>query len=123
MLHLLWLIPAIPFASALVLALVGLGNLSRRMVAIAGSRLGRSLSSDLVWRLCSAILWPLGTPFTQLLWTWIDVAGFRPEIAFYLDPLSLLMVVVVTFVSFLIQSRTPPNLWRKTRVTAGSSRT
>jgi NADH-quinone oxidoreductase subunit L len=43
-----------------------------------------------------------GTPYTQVLWTWLNVDGFRPEIAFYLDPLSLLMVVVVTFVSFLI---------------------
>ena len=41
-------------------------------------------------------------PSPRYLWTWIDVAGFRPEIAFYLDPVSLLMVVVVTFVSFLI---------------------
>ena len=29
-------------------------------------------------------------------------AAFHPEIAFYLDALSLVMVVVVTFVSFLI---------------------
>ena len=37
-----------------------------------------------------------------MLWTWIDVAGFRPQIAFYLDALSLIMTLVVTFVSFLI---------------------
>ena len=38
----------------------------------------------------------------QHLWTWMDVAGFRPEVAFYFDPLSLVMVVVVTFVAFWI---------------------
>src|SRR5579871_4026467 len=43
-----------------------------------------------------------GTPYTQVLWIWLNVDGFRSEIAFYLDALSLLMVVVVTFVSFLI---------------------
>ena len=37
-----------------------------------------------------------------MLWTWIDVAGFHPQIAFYLDALSLIMMLVVTFVSFLI---------------------
>src|SRR5690348_2650218 len=45
---------------------------------------------------------PPGNHFTQVLWTWIDVGGFRPEIAFYLDSLSLLMTLVVTFVGFLI---------------------
>jgi NADH-quinone oxidoreductase subunit L len=40
--------------------------------------------------------------YTQILWTWIDVVSFRPQIAFYLDALSLVMMLVVTFVSFLI---------------------
>jgi NADH-quinone oxidoreductase subunit L len=45
---------------------------------------------------------PSGNSYTQVLWTWINVAGFEPEIGFYLDPLSLVMVLVVTFVGFLI---------------------
>src|SRR5665213_706587 len=45
---------------------------------------------------------PVAHAYTQVLWTWIDVGGFRPEIAFYLDPLSLIMTLVVAFVSFLI---------------------
>ena len=32
----------------------------------------------------------------------MNVGGFQPRIAFYLDALSLIMTVVVTFVSFLI---------------------
>jgi NADH-quinone oxidoreductase subunit L len=99
MLQLLWLIPAIPFASTLVLALLG-GRMSQRMVAIAGVG-SVGLSALISLAIVPASL-ASGTPFTQVLWTWIDVAGFRPEIAFYLDPVSLLMVVVVTFVSFLI---------------------
>ena len=43
-----------------------------------------------------------GNSYTQVLWTWIDVAGFRPQIGLYLDALSLVMVLVVTFVGFLI---------------------
>ena len=100
MLQLLWLIPAIPFAEHL-----GFGAFRPRAVAAHGRgrrcRLDRSLGADLAGRLCRRSS-PAETPFTQVLWTWIDVAGFRPEIAFYLDALSLLMVVVVTFVSFLI---------------------
>ena len=99
MLQLLWLIPAIPFASTLVLALFG-RRMSQRMVAIAGVG-SVGLSALISLAIVPASL-ASGTPFTQVLWTWIDVAGFRPEIAFYLDPVSLLMVVVVTFVSFLI---------------------
>jgi NADH-quinone oxidoreductase subunit L len=96
---LLWLIPAIPFASALVLALFG-RSLSKRVVAIAGTG-SIGLSALISLAIVPAFL-ASATPYTQVLWTWIDVAGFRPEIAFYLDPVSLLMIAVVTFVSFLI---------------------
>jgi NADH-quinone oxidoreductase subunit L len=40
--------------------------------------------------------------FVQRLWVWMDTGTFRPEIAFYLDSVSLLMLLVVTFVGFLI---------------------
>jgi NADH-quinone oxidoreductase subunit L len=99
MLQLLWLIPAIPFLGALILALAGRA-FSRRMVAIIG------VGSVAIATVISLAIVPaalaLPAPYTQVLWTWIDVAGFRPEIAFYLDPVSLLMIVVVTFVGFLI---------------------
>jgi NADH-quinone oxidoreductase subunit L len=45
---------------------------------------------------------PAGNSYTQLLWTWISVAGFEPQIGLHLDALSLVMVLVVTFVGFLI---------------------
>lgn len=99
MLSLLWLVPAIPFASALILALVG-GRFSKTMVAIAGAG-SVGLAALISLALVPASL-AAPTPYTQVLWTWINVAGFKPEIAFYLDPVSLLMVVVVTFVGFLI---------------------
>ncbi|MGA8594459.1 MAG: NADH-quinone oxidoreductase subunit L, partial [Bryobacteraceae bacterium] len=99
MLSLLWLVPAVPFASALILALVG-GRFSKTMVAIAGAG-SVGLAALISLALVPASL-AAPTPYTQVLWTWINVAGFKPEIAFYLDPVSLLMVVVVTFVGFLI---------------------
>jgi len=45
---------------------------------------------------------PVSGAYTQVLWRWFDVNGLRPEIALYLDPLSLIMMLVVGFVSFLI---------------------
>jgi NADH-quinone oxidoreductase subunit L len=45
---------------------------------------------------------PPGNAYVQHLWTWMSSGGFQPEIAFYLDPVSLLMLLVVTLVGFLI---------------------
>jgi NADH-quinone oxidoreductase subunit L len=99
MLQLLWLIPAIPFLGALILALAGRA-LSKRMVAIVGVG-SVAIAAAISLAIVPAAL-ALQTPYTQVLWTWMNVAGFRPEIALYLDPVSLLMIVVVTFVGFLI---------------------
>src|SRR5215469_9309770 len=102
MLDLLWLIPAVPFASAALLLLIG-PRLPRRTVAAVGV-LSTAISA--VVAIASAVSFfsapPAGNAYTQILWTWIDVAGFRPEIAFYLDPLSLVMTLVITFVAFWI---------------------
>ncbi len=102
MLHLLWLIPAFPIASFLVLAIFG-KRLSKKVVPVFGVG---SIALSAVVTIGIAINFlttpPPGNNFTQVLWTWIDVGGFQPQIGFYLDALSLLMVLVVTFVGFLI---------------------
>jgi NADH-quinone oxidoreductase subunit L len=102
MISLLWLIPALPFASALVLVLFG-SRFSRTATAAVG--VGSIGLSALITILVAASFFsapPSGNSYTQVLWTWINVAGFEPEIGFYLDALSLVMVLVVTFVGFLI---------------------
>ena len=102
MLELLWLVPAIPFASALVLAVLG-ARMSHKSVTAVG--VGSIAASAIVSIFISAVFLsapPPGGMHTQILWTWIDVGSFRPQIAFYLDALSLVMMLVVTFVSFLI---------------------
>jgi NADH-quinone oxidoreductase subunit L len=102
MLQLLWLVVAIPFASAALLALFG-SNLSRRVVAAIGAG-SVGLSALLTMLISAAFLasQPAGNAYVQHLWTWMSSGGFQPEIAFYLDPVSLLMLLVVTFVGFLI---------------------
>lgn len=99
MLKLLWLIPAFPLLGALILTLAP-RRISKRLVAIIGVG-SVGLAALVSLAILPAALHSPG-PVTQVLWTWIDVAGFQPRIAFYLDPISLLMVVVVTFVAFLI---------------------
>jgi len=100
MLSLLWLIPAIPFASALALAVL---RFPRKVVAwIAVSSIAASSLISLLVTFSFLHAPPAGNAYTEVLWTWMSVGDFRPEIAFYLDPLSLIMVVVIAFVSFLI---------------------
>jgi len=99
---LLWLIPALPFVSAAVLILFG-SSLPRRAVAALG--VGSIGLSALVTGLVATSFVtapPAGHAYTEVLWTWISIAGFQPQIGFYLDALSLVMVLVVTFVGFLI---------------------
>src|SRR6266571_4522905 len=112
MLDLVWLIPALPLVGFLVLALFG-PRLSRRAVALVGA--GVILASAAVsWLVAGSFIDspPPGASYTQDLWTWMDVAGFRPRMALYLDPLSLVMMLVVTSVGFLIH-------WYSTEFMAG----
>ena len=98
----LWLIPALPLVSATLLILFG-SSLPRRAVAALG--VGSMGLSALVTGLIAVSFVtnpPAGHAYTQVLWTWISVAGFQPQIGLYLDALSLVMIVVVTFVGFLI---------------------
>ena len=100
MLGLLWLVPAIPFASALALAVL---RFPRRAVAwIATGSIAASSVVSLLVTFSFLNAPPAANAYTQVLWRWLDVDGLRPEIALYLDPLSLIMMVVVAFVSFLI---------------------
>ncbi|SFN71740.1 NADH-quinone oxidoreductase subunit L [Nitrosospira briensis] len=102
MLPLLWLIPTLPLAGFLTLAM-GRRHLSRRGVAVIGT--GSVALSALIAILIAIdfiIARPEGLAFQQEAWVWIAIAGFSPRIGFYLDALSLVMVLVVTIISFLI---------------------
>ena len=102
MLRLLFLVPIIPFASFIWLAIVG-PRTSRNAVAAVG--VGSMAACTVISLLITGSYLaspPVGGAFTQVLWTWISVAGFTPQIAFYLDALSLIMMLVVSFVSFVI---------------------
>ena len=102
MLGLLWLIPALPAAGFLALVL-----LNRRLTRTAAAWIGAGsvgLSALVALLVCGSFIAspPAGDAYHQVLWTWMDVDGFAPNIGFYLDAVSVLWVLVITFVGFLI---------------------
>ncbi|MCC7241754.1 MAG: NADH-quinone oxidoreductase subunit L, partial [Acidobacteria bacterium] len=102
MLDWLWLVPAVPVAGFLILAVVG-ARLHRRAVATVG--VGSIAIATAIAFLVGARLVSLPSAdrvFTQTLWTWVRIGDFAPAIAFRLDALSLVMMLVVTGVSVLI---------------------
>ena len=99
----LWLIPAFPFIGAALLTLLVGSNSSRRTKAIIGvGSIGVSLIVTLLIAYQFITSPPANYTYTESFWTWINVDGFTPNIAFHLDALSLIMILVVTFVGFLI---------------------
>ena len=102
MLEILWLVPAFPFAGFLALLFLG-SRLPKNVVAAIGAgSVGLSAVAASLVAYSFIAQPPNGYAFTQVLWTWIAVGDFQPRIAFYFDSLSLLMVLVVTWVGFLI---------------------
>ena len=98
----LWLIPVLPFAGFLLLALVG-ARLSRTSIASIGvGTVGLATLIALAVGFSFINSPPANHAYSQTLWTWISIGNFTPKIAFYLDALSLVMTLVVTFVSLLI---------------------
>ena len=98
----LWLVPALPLAGFLALFLTA-GRLPRP--AVTAIALGTTGISALI----AAVLGfdflrspPADGAYREMLWTWIAVADFTPQVALRLDALSLLMTSVITFVGFLI---------------------
>jgi len=97
---LLWLIPALPLAGFLIL-LVTEGRLPKLAVALVGAG-SIGLAALTTFVVGSGFLDAGSEPYTQTLWVWMDIAGFSPNIALYLDGLSLVMLGVITGVGFLI---------------------
>ena len=102
MLQLLWLIPALPAAGFVVLML-----LNRRLGRTGAAWVGAGsvgLSALVTLLVCGSFIVspPAGDAYHQVLWTWLDVAGFAPTIGFYLDAVSVTWLLVITFVGFLI---------------------
>ncbi len=102
MLHVLWIVPALPLLSFVVLSLVG-GRLSARTVSYVGTALaGMAAAVAVAVAVTFVVSPPAGHAVTQVLRTWFEVGGLAPRMALYLDPLSVVMMTVVACVGFLI---------------------
>jgi NADH-quinone oxidoreductase subunit L len=102
MLHVLWLIPLLPILGFLYLVLFG-SRLSNRALAVAGAApTGAAALATIAVAVSFVVSPPAGSAFDQVLWTWFRIGSFAPRIALYLDPLSLVMMLVITCVGFLI---------------------
>ncbi|MEO6781411.1 MAG: NADH-quinone oxidoreductase subunit L, partial [Bradyrhizobium sp.] len=99
MLHLLPLIPAFPLLGFAVL-FASAGLLPRCWITRIG--VGSVGISTILALIVMSVFLGSPKPYTEIVWSWIAVAGLTPHIGFYLDALSGLMMLVIAFVSFLI---------------------
>jgi NADH-quinone oxidoreductase subunit L len=102
MLNLLWIVPALPFFSFLILAVLGKRFPVKAASILGAGSIGISALITLIIGIGFISDPPKDYVFVQTFWTWVNVAGFNPSISFYLDPLSLVFIFVITFVGFLI---------------------
>ncbi len=97
---LLWLIPILPFAGSFILIVAGT-KLPKKLVPLIGSG-SVGLSALITISIGIDFITSDNRIAHQVLWKWIDVAGFSPDFGLYLDSLSLTFIFVITFVGFLI---------------------
>ena len=105
---LLW-IPLLPLIGAAINLLLGryFSKPLINLVAIGSVALACALSATLVFVGLffhpehAEALWKTGG-YTQSVWTWMEVGSFKAEMAFHLDSLSAVMILIITFVGALI---------------------
>ena len=98
----LWIIPALPLAAVALLLLLG-DRAGRRGTAwIACGSVGLAFAFALRAVIELAMLPPDQRALVDTIGTWFRVGDFSADISFLLDPLSAVMVLVVSGVGFLI---------------------
>src|SRR5438034_1165762 len=102
MLNTLWLIPALPLAGFLLSGLLGarLGKPFVTAVALLASGGAAVAGTMAVVQYHAAH--PHGERFVSVVYSWISSGKVGADLAFQLDPLSVVMLMVVTWVGFLI---------------------
>jgi NADH-quinone oxidoreductase subunit L len=104
----LWLIPILPLAGAAINGFLGRKASRLGVTAVALLFSGAAFAwALLVAARCSS----LTLPYHEFFAHWIRIAGFSADFAFYLDQLSLVMLLVVTGVGFLIHIYSVGYMW------------
>jgi len=96
---LIWLLPTFPLLGFLSLVLTR-GNMHKKAVAAIGAgSIGLSFITAAL--IAVEFLGSGETHFVLAVLSWIAVGEFNPGFSFYLDGLSLVMMLVITCVGFL----------------------
>src|SRR5712671_3117634 len=98
----LWVIPLLPLVGAAINGLFG-RRFKNTMVSAVALLFTAASFAWAAWAVWSA--WPgsvIALPHIETLATWITAGTFSAPFGFYLDQLSMIMVLVVTGVGFLI---------------------
>ncbi|HEY2364284.1 MAG TPA: NADH-quinone oxidoreductase subunit L [Candidatus Angelobacter sp.] len=98
----LWAIPLLPLVGAAINGLLG-RRFKNAMVSAVALLFTAASFAWAVWAVWSA--WPgsgIDLPHIETLATWITAGTFSAPFGFYLDQLSMIMVLIVTGVGFLI---------------------
>jgi NADH-quinone oxidoreductase subunit L len=106
----LWLIPVLPLVGATVNGLFGKRFSRQTVLAIALGFCGAAFVMAL-W--IAAQFSSLALPHVEKLASWIRAGDFQVDFAFYLDQLSLVMLLVVTGVGFLIHIYSVGYMWEE----------
>src|SRR5512147_800674 len=82
----IYLIPALPFAGFLILALMG-RRLAKPAIAVIGAgSVGLSAICTILIGIEFITSPPTEHAFTRTLWTWMQFDGYAPTVSFLLDP-------------------------------------
>src|SRR6266852_3028584 len=104
----LWLIPVLPLAGAAINGFFGKKS-SKRTVSVVGLFFSGAAFAWALW--VAALFSSLTLPYHEFFAHWIRITGFSADFAFYLDQLSLVMLLVVTGVGFLIHIYSVGYMW------------
>jgi NADH-quinone oxidoreductase subunit L len=106
----LWLIPVLPLVGAAINGLFGKRFSRQTVSAIALGFCGAAFAMAL-WIVSQYS--SLTLPHVERLASWIRAGDFQADFGFYLDQLSLVMLLVVTGVSFLIHIYSVGYMWEE----------
>jgi NADH-quinone oxidoreductase subunit L len=96
----IWLIPALPFAGAFLLVILG-SRLPKSLVPTIG--IGTVAASALLTIILAFDFASSGeVSYRQTAWEWLNVGGLSAPFAFHVDALTVVFLFVITFVGTLI---------------------
>jgi len=106
----LWLIPVLPLVGAAVNGLFG-KRFSRQTVSAVGLGFCGAAFLTALW--VASQFSTLNVPHVETLAAWIRAGNFQVDFSFCLDPLSLVMLLVVTGVGLLIHIYSVGYMWEE----------